>query len=138
MEPAESTVEKRNQTHSVGVAINRPKRKILSAHSLTKRAVALGGKFCFWREGTKEEVIVPPEGIDWNKIDEIAKRGEEIYEADLKINLEGTHWGKFVLINVDTSEHVIADTQLEALKKFDERFLDAPGHCIQIGVPLVV
>ena len=53
---------------------------------------------------------------------EVVKKGEYLYEQ-IKKELEGQHpAGHFVVINVDTGEHVTAETSLEASEKAEEKF----------------
>ncbi len=73
---------------------------------------------------------------------ELIERGEKaywgVYQGALKEELERTAWGKFLIINVDTGEHFLADTRAEALRQFRARFPYAPSYVLRVGVlPLV-
>ena len=73
---------------------------------------------------------------------ELIQRGEEVYhrvyEGTLREQLQKIAWGKFVIINVDTGEHLLADTRAEALRQFRARVPYAPSYVLRVGVlPLV-
>jgi len=68
-------------------------------------------------------------------LDQITKRGKEIYEQDLKRQLEETHRGKYVVINIETGQYVIADTDVEVIEKFREEFPRRQGYFVRVGVP---
>ncbi|HAM55482.1 MAG TPA: hypothetical protein DD417_14555 [Elusimicrobia bacterium] len=73
---------------------------------------------------------------------ELIERAEEtyrgVYQGALKDELERTAWGKFLIINVDTGEHLLADTRAEALRQFRARFPYAPSYVLRVGVLPVV
>ena len=48
--------------------------------------------------------------------------------------LERDHFGSYVMINIDTSDYVVAATTSEVHAKFIDKFGDcAPGWCTRIG-----
>ena len=62
------------------------------------------------------------------------KDGRFQYEL-VRDELEKHHFGSYVVINMDTTEYVVAPTTTAALEKFVERFgKNAPGWCTRIGV----
>lgn len=56
---------------------------------------------------------------------DIADRGRQIYERDLRDELERSHTGKFLALDVDSGEHEIGDTLLEASNRLRARLPDA-------------
>lgn len=54
--------------------------------------------------------------------DEIIKRGEEIYEKNLKNKLEPQMAGKFVVIEVESGESYVENTKEEALDRAKKDF----------------
>lgn len=44
--------------------------------------------------------------------EETARRGDEIYERDIRAQVEGTHRAKVVAIDIDSGEYVIDDNAL--------------------------
>lgn len=49
-------------------------------------------------------------------LDDVTRRGLEIYWDRLKPLLEPTHNGEVVAIHIDTGDHVVADSSPEALR----------------------
>ena len=60
---------------------------------------------------------------------EIAKRGQGVLEA-VSQELEKTHFGRFIAIEVDSGEYFIGDTALEATRKAQARY---PGKIFFLG-----
>lgn len=69
---------------------------------------------------------------------EIARRGQELYERQLKTQLETEHWGEYLVINIDTGEYVISPIALDARRQFDHQFPNAASYSVRVGIPLVV
>lgn len=73
---------------------------------------------------------------------ELIQRGELayqcVYEGTLKAELERTASGKYVAINIDTSEYLIGETRGQALAEFHARFPTGSAYLVRIGVPLQV
>jgi hypothetical protein len=65
--------------------------------------------------------------------EEHARRGEEIYEQDLRAKLEAHNRGKIVAIDVDTGEYEIADEVISASERLLARLPDAQIWCVRIG-----
>jgi len=67
---------------------------------------------------------------------DLAEIGKRRY-ASIKENLERDHFGAYVMINIDTSDYVVAPTTTEVYAAFIERFgEDASGWCTRIGVSI--
>lgn len=67
--------------------------------------------------------------------EELIQKGEKLYEEKLKDKLEKKYLGKFVAIEVDSSEFFIGDTLQQALEKAKKQFPDKIFHSIKIGSP---
>lgn len=65
--------------------------------------------------------------------EEIATKGEEIYEKELKDNLEPQESGKYVAIEVESKKYFIGSTKEEALDKAQEVFPDKIFFVRKIG-----
>ena len=64
----------------------------------------------------------------------ISQAGEALYER-MREALERDHYGSYVMINIDTGEHVVAPTTSEVVGQFIETFGEkARGWCTRIGV----
>ena len=68
---------------------------------------------------------------------EITRLGSEMYENCLRETLEKTERGKYVVINVATSDYIVADTGVAARQEFDAKFPGAPSYSVRVGIPLV-
>ena len=68
-------------------------------------------------------------------IDEIAKRGQEIYETKLKGKLEKKSSGKYVAIDVETGEFFIGDTLEDAFQQAKKKYPTHIFHSVKIGSP---
>ena len=64
---------------------------------------------------------------------ETARRGDEIYKRDIRAQVEGTHFGKIVAIDIDSGAYVISDTTLDAAKRLRSTYQDAVIWCVRIG-----
>lgn len=73
---------------------------------------------------------------------ELIQRAEgvyrRVYEGPLKEQLEKTSRGKFLILNVDTGEYLLADTRADALRQFRTQFPTAPSYLVRIGLLPVV
>ncbi|HEX3599068.1 MAG TPA: hypothetical protein VHU84_02935 [Lacipirellulaceae bacterium] len=65
--------------------------------------------------------------------EEHARRGENVYENQLRVQLEPENIGKIVAIDVDTGEYEIADKVLVASKRLLARLPNAQIWCVRIG-----
>ncbi len=65
--------------------------------------------------------------------EEHARRGNEIYEHRLRVQLEPDNYGKIVAIDIDTGEHEVADDVISASQLLLARLPDAQIWCVRIG-----
>jgi hypothetical protein len=65
--------------------------------------------------------------------DEFARRGNEIYESQVRSQVEEGNYGKIVAINIETGSFEVADTPMEAVDRLYEREPDAQPWVIRIG-----
>lgn len=66
-------------------------------------------------------------------IDEIAKKGQELYDTKLKTKLEKRFYGKYAAIDVESGEYFIGDTLVDALTKAKTKFPSQIFHSVKIG-----
>ena len=68
--------------------------------------------------------------------EEIARLGKEIYERDIRAQVEDAHYGEVVAIDVDTSNWAIGDNVIAATDRLREK---RPGAvnvlCERVGYP---
>ncbi len=62
-----------------------------------------------------------------------ALRGEKIYKEKYQHEFEKTHKGKFVAINVNTSDATLADTSEEAIRLALEKDPSGLFHLMRVG-----
>jgi hypothetical protein len=65
--------------------------------------------------------------------EEFARRGHEIYESQVRSQVEATHYGKIVAIDIETADFEVAEDSLTAAKQLLNRYPDAQILCIRIG-----
>lgn len=68
---------------------------------------------------------------------EIARKGEEIYEKNLKDKIEKDYYGKFVAIEVETGKYFLGETLDEASNKAKKKYPDKINYIKKIGFPAV-
>jgi repressor of nif and glnA expression len=65
--------------------------------------------------------------------EEIARRGDEIYERIVRPHLKPADKDRFVAIDVDTGEYEITDTELEAIRRLHARLPDSQTWLVRVG-----
>lgn len=67
--------------------------------------------------------------------EEVESRGEDIYERQIRKQVEAGNMGKFVVIDVETGEFEIDDDDLKATKRALAKRADAVLYGLRIGYP---
>lgn len=67
--------------------------------------------------------------------DEIIRRGQEIYDREIRPQVETNHKGKLLVINVETGEYEMDADDLAAAKRAKARFPDAALFTMRVGYP---
>ncbi len=65
--------------------------------------------------------------------EELAKRGQELYESGIRKQVESDNKGKIVAIDIETGAFEIADNVLPATKQLFKQFPNAQPWVIRIG-----
>jgi hypothetical protein len=65
--------------------------------------------------------------------EEFARRGNEIYESQVRAQVEEGNHGKIVAIDIETGAFEVADTPMVAVDRLYERKPDAQPWVIRIG-----
>ena len=68
-------------------------------------------------------------------LQEIEKRGKEIYETQLKEKIESEKNGKYLVLEVESGEYFINDFLDEALKEAKKKFPNKIFYSLRIGYP---
>ena len=65
--------------------------------------------------------------------EETARRGDEIYERTIRAQVEATHHGKVVAIDIETGAYAIDDTALAAARRLRAQHPDAAVWFVRVG-----
>ena len=65
--------------------------------------------------------------------EEVVRRGRQMYNARLRAQLETTHPGEFLILNVHTGEYEVDRDDVAASRRARLRFPDAPLLTLRIG-----
>lgn len=65
--------------------------------------------------------------------EEIARRGREVYEREIRRAVEREHRGRFLVLDVESGDYEIADDDLDASERLLERRPDALLYGLRIG-----
>ena len=67
--------------------------------------------------------------------EETGRLGDEIYEKDIRPEVEAAHHGKIVAIDVDSGDYAVADTALAAADALRERRPVIDVWAVRVGHP---
>jgi hypothetical protein len=70
-----------------------------------------------------------------DKGDEIARRGQEIYEREIRTKVEADNKGKLLVINIETGEYEMDADDIVAAKRAKARFGEAELFTMRVGYP---
>ena len=65
--------------------------------------------------------------------EEKGRLGDELYERDIRPQVEAAHHGKIVAIDVDSGDYAIGDMVVTAAERLRERCPDADIWCLRVG-----
>jgi len=65
--------------------------------------------------------------------EEFAQRGNEIYETQIRSQVEADNQGKIVAIDIETGAFEVAETTITATERLYERYPNAQPWVIRIG-----
>ena len=69
--------------------------------------------------------------------EEFARRGDEIYESQVRPQVEEGNYGKIVAIDIETGAFEVADDLLAASKQLSAQVSDPQTWFVRIGHPAV-
>jgi hypothetical protein len=69
--------------------------------------------------------------------EEFARRGDEIYESQVRQQVEKGNYGKIVAIDIETGAFEVADDLVTAAKQLSARVPDTQTWFIRVGHPAV-
>jgi hypothetical protein len=65
--------------------------------------------------------------------DEIARRGKEIYETQLRAKLEPEHTGKFLVVDIETGEYELDEDGNAASQRAYQKKPDGVRYGLRVG-----
>jgi hypothetical protein len=65
--------------------------------------------------------------------EEFARRGQEIYERDVRPQIEASNKGKIVAIDIESGAYALGDSVLSATKSLYEQNPDAQIWVVRVG-----
>ncbi len=78
-----------------------------------------------------------PSPYDRYSDEEFARRGDEVYEREVRPRLRADDEGKFVAIDIETGAYELDAHELTALDRLAARRRDAPVWLTRVGRPYV-
>jgi hypothetical protein len=67
--------------------------------------------------------------------EEVAVRGEALYEQQIRMQVEATHQGEFVVVDIETGDYEIDPDDLVATKRALAKRPDAVLYGLRVGAP---
>jgi hypothetical protein len=68
--------------------------------------------------------------------EEIARRGQALYEERLRAKVDPRDRGKFLVLDIETGEHELDVDELAALRRAKRKNADAVLYILRIGYPV--
>ena len=65
--------------------------------------------------------------------EEVARRGDEIYERTIRAQVEATHHGKVVAIDIETGAYAVDDNALAAARCLRAQYPEAEVWFVRVG-----
>lgn len=65
--------------------------------------------------------------------EEIARRGREIYESNIRPEVERDHDGRFLVVDITTGHYEIADDELSAFERAEEKNPRGSFFLLRVG-----
>jgi hypothetical protein len=70
--------------------------------------------------------------------DEIVRRGQELYDRQIRQMVEPGHGGKFLALNIETGDYEIAAESVAAYDRAAAKDPDGVFYLVQVGRPTAV
>jgi hypothetical protein len=68
-----------------------------------------------------------------NVAQEVARRGKEIYEREIRAEVEPAQEGRFLVIDVNSGSYALADDELEAFDRAQAKSPEGVLYLIRVG-----
>jgi hypothetical protein len=70
--------------------------------------------------------------------EEAVRRGQVLYEQNIRDHVEAEHRGKMLVVDIDTGDYEIDSDAIAALDRAKSRHPDASLYVVRIGYPTAV
>ncbi|MBA3426938.1 MAG: hypothetical protein H0U04_20915 [Rubrobacter sp.] len=67
--------------------------------------------------------------------DEIARRGREIYERDVRAEVEHGHDGEFLVVDIATGDYVVGEDEDEVFDRAEAKDPEGLFYLMRVGRP---
>jgi hypothetical protein len=67
--------------------------------------------------------------------EEVVRRGEEIYQRDLRAKVETDHRGEFLVVDIETGDYEIDRDEVAALDRAMARNPNGARYILRVGYP---
>lgn len=67
--------------------------------------------------------------------EEIERRGQALYDQQIRTKVESAHKGKFLVLDIDTGDYELDVDELAALKRAKAKHPDAALYILRVGYP---
>ena len=67
--------------------------------------------------------------------EEITRRGQALYDAQIRDGLDASHKGHFLVLDIETGEYEMDRDELAALKRAKVKHPDAAFYILRVGYP---
>ncbi len=66
---------------------------------------------------------------------EIVRRGQALYNRQIRAKVEGSHKGEFLVLDIESGEYEIDASEVAALRRAKAKHPDAALYILKIGYP---
>jgi hypothetical protein len=70
-----------------------------------------------------------PDAVD------VARRGDEIYERDIRARVEPEYDGKFLVLDIESGDYEIDSNEMEATRRSKAKHPDGVRYLLRVGYP---
>ena len=65
--------------------------------------------------------------------EEIVRRGQVLYDQQIRVQVEASHKGKFLVLDIETGEYEMDASEVAALKRAKAKNPDAVLYILRVG-----
>lgn len=67
--------------------------------------------------------------------EEIVRRGQALYDQQIRPQVEASHRGEFLVLDIETGEYEIDSSEVAAMKRARAKHPEAAFYLLRIGYP---